>query len=121
MSVWPLIVVDRVMEQIRIEQRANGNSPLHQFGEVLCKQETGCEVVLVLHYILDHMFDCNDLIIQESIVYSSSKVILFWVVSFLNFVFVEKRELLLKVLRVLLFVQELLDGAAIETQNGYHV
>lgn len=96
-SIWPLIVVDREVEQIGIEQITNCNSPLHQCSEISGKQETGHEVVLVLHNIFYHVFNCDDLIIQESVVYGRSKVKLFWVVRFLNFVFVEKWELLLEV------------------------
>ena len=121
MSSWPLIIVEVKTENFAFQKLGDLDSFLLKGRQILSKQITGRVVVLVLHNVLNDDLAGTNLVIFQGIInrISVEKPSIFDV-SLLNFVFVNYREIITKVLREVVVQQEL-HRSTIKRKNGHHV
>ena len=97
----PLVTVELVAEDLRVEQWCYLDSLLHQFGEVVLEQVATDEVVLVMDHVVHDRADGTDLVVLKGGVNCRSVEVLLDVVGLGYLVLVEDWELSLEVLLVL--------------------
>lgn len=117
---WPFIVIELIVKDFTIKKTTDQNAFFDEDVDIFQKQKRTHIVILVLDDVFNYVAHGSNLVVFQSTVNCWSVEKLTFVIRFLNFVFIEDRELSLKELFVLV-TEKLVHGATIKRQNANHV
>jgi hypothetical protein len=107
MGAWPFVEVEVETENLPLQEPCDVNALEDEVGHNSLEEVDADKVVLVLANVVYDVAHCPDLVVFERIVDGRPVKVLAGVVRFLNFVFVEDRELCLEKVFVLVRKQVL--------------